>query len=494
MAARHHGHLVIAMRKLFLILLLLPWPALAESNNVILTWEPDPTWQTAAGGTYLPLEIAGVTAPRRLAVRILSDRQTVAEVWDDSADRSVTVSVDTAGNRGPHIQAQAVAHEGGPWQATHAYSLGDRVSAGYYPSDKHSWVVTTAGTSAATEPEWPVGRGLPVGRATTLASGRCSQPWTVTQTACEAAPDYCANSAYTTEATCETAGFTWVDYSWTPLAAVDNGNGTVTLPMVVSVWRTENATNYFAPKYYEGERITISGTTNYDGTYTLGDQSAAADGEVIITATYVAESFDQTEPVAIADTSAVDNGDGTVDLPLPAHGFVAGQDVTISGTANYDGTYTLGVQADPDWLTLTATYAAEQLAGGTVRGLTVTDGTVGWTWTDQVARPLSGAVVDNGNRTVSLTCQGHDYERWQEITISGTTNYNGEYTIYSVEPGVITIGATYVAETFGAGAQATWPARLNVLTSEPSRRVVGKVRAEDRRIISGGMKFRVRQQ
>ena len=90
------------MRKLFLILLLLlPGSALAESNNVILTWDPDPTWQAAAGGTYLPLEIAGVTAPRRLAVRILSDRQTVAEVWDDPADRSVTVSVDTAGNRGP---------------------------------------------------------------------------------------------------------------------------------------------------------------------------------------------------------------------------------------------------------------------------------------------------------------------------------------------------------------------------------------------------------
>ena len=63
-----------------------------------------------------------------------------------------------------------------------------------------------------------------------------------------------------------------------------------------------------------------------------------------------------------------------------------------------------------------------------------------------------------------------------------------------VEPGVITIGATYMAETFGAGAQATGTAGLNVLTSEPSRRVVGKVRAEDGRIISGGMKFRVRQQ
>jgi hypothetical protein len=486
--------MVIAMRKLFLILLLLPGSALAESNNVILTWEPDQTWQTAAGGTYLPLEIAGVTAPRRLAVRILADRQTVAEVWDDPADRSVTVSVDTAGNRGPHIQAQAVAHEGGPWQEAHAYSLGDRVSAGDYPSDKHSWVVTTAGTSAATEPEWPAGKVLPYARATTLASGRCSRPWAVTQTACEATPDYCANSAYTTEAACETAGYTWVDYSWTPLAAVDNGNGTVTLPMVVTVWSTENATNFFAPKYYEGESITISGTTNYDGTYTLGDQSAAADGEVIITATYVAESFDQTEPVAIADTSAVDNGDGTVDLPLPAHGFVAGQDVTISGTANYNGTYTLGVQTDPDWLTLTATYAAEQFAGGTVRDLTVTDGTVGWTWTDQVARALTGSAASSVWGGTDLPCPGHNFERWRDVTISGTTNYDGNYTVYHVEPGVITIGATYMAETFGAGAQAASAAGLNVLTSEPSRRVVGSVRAEDGRIISGGMKFRVRQQ
>lgn len=55
--------------------------------------------------------------------------------------------------------------------------------------------------------------------------------------------------------------------------------------------------------------------------------------------------------------------------------------------------------------------------------------------------------------------------------------------------------ATYYVRTDGGtSTQCTGQAGLNVLTSEPSRRVIGKVRAEDARIISGGMQFRVRQQ
>jgi hypothetical protein len=57
--------------------------------------------------------------------------------------------------------------------------------------------------------------------------------------------------------------------------------------------------------------------------------------------------------------AAVDEGDGTVTLNADGHGFLTGSTVTISGTTNYDGTYT--ITAATDTITITATYVEETL-------------------------------------------------------------------------------------------------------------------------------------
>lgn len=67
----------------------------------------------------------------------------------------------------------------------------------------------------------------------------------------------------------------------------------------------------------------------------------------------------------ISASAAIDNGDGTVGVPVTAHGYEAGEDVTITGTVNYDGTYTLPDQTagGVDVVVITATYVAETFAG-----------------------------------------------------------------------------------------------------------------------------------
>lgn len=70
-------------------------------------------------------------------------------------------------------------------------------------------------------------------------------------------------------------------------AATDEGSGKVGIPL---------ANNYFSA----GEQVTFAGTTNYNGTYTL--QAGTTSSKLVITETYVAETFDgvddRVQPVA----------------------------------------------------------------------------------------------------------------------------------------------------------------------------------------------------
>jgi len=203
------------------------------------------------------------------------------------------------------------------WQASTAYALDAKVRAGDNWSFSAPMTVITAGTSGPTEPTWPVLKYISSGLHTLSAS-----------------------------------------------AAVDNGDDTVSLPVV-------------GHGYVVGDNVQIDGTVNYDGLYSLPVQTAGGVDVVVITAAYVAETFVGTETVLKRSGAIVDNGNGTVNIPSIAHGFVAGNDITITGTTNYDATYTLGTQASPDNITVTATYVAEE-AKGSVVDKTVTDGTITW--------------------------------------------------------------------------------------------------------------------
>lgn len=60
--------------------------------------------------------------------------------------------------------------------------------------------------------------------------------------------------------------------------------------------------------------------------------------------------------------AAVDNGDGSVGIPITGHGFSSGDLVTLSGTTNYDGTYSATEATSANTLVVTTTYVAETFA------------------------------------------------------------------------------------------------------------------------------------
>ena len=148
--------------------------------------------------------------------------------------------------------------------------------------------------------------------------------------------------------------------------AVDKGGGEVGLP--VPTGHGVLATDY----------VWIEGTTNYNGEYDVASVSAT---EVVITATYVAETFLATFPKmykalpngrALALTikandlletsAAVDLGDGTVDLPCNGHGYQVGDSLTIANSDAYDGTWV--VQAiKTNYFSIETTYTAETFNG-----------------------------------------------------------------------------------------------------------------------------------
>ena len=302
----------------------------AASTNMTLTYSPPDVpnnWISAGDKSYMSLEDEElVTAKRRIAVKFFAGNTQIAEVWDDpTGDRLTNISTDLEGRATTHITAQAYAYQGGPWIASTTYALGEKISVGDYPSEYYWWEASRAGATGTVEPEWPTGRQCTLARQKTL---------TIT-------------------------------------AAVDNLDGTVTI--VVET-----------PTYQAGDTVTIAGTINYDGDYLLPDQTSALENQVIITATYVAETFLGTETIQITGAEAVDNLDGTVNLPLPAHGYTAGQNVTITNSVNYDGTYLLGTQTDPDQLTITVIFVVEPMAGATAMITTVDDPDVAgveWTFT-----------------------------------------------------------------------------------------------------------------
>tara|TARA_R110002020_G_scaffold376130_3_gene587313 strand:+ start:32121 stop:33281 length:1161 start_codon:yes stop_codon:yes gene_type:complete len=66
----------------------------------------------------------------------------------------------------------------------------------------------------------------------------------------------------------------------------------------------------------------------------------------------------------------------------------------------------------------------------------------------QTANPDNAAAVNKGGGLVEIPLTGHSFNEGDVITITGSVNYNGTYTIVSVTENGIVINATYVAETF----------------------------------------------
>uniref|UniRef100_A0A6M3IST8 Tail protein n=1 Tax=viral metagenome TaxID=1070528 RepID=A0A6M3IST8_9ZZZZ len=64
----------------------------------------------------------------------------------------------------------------------------------------------------------------------------------------------------------------------------------------------------------------------------------------------------------IKNAAAVDNGDGTVQIPMDAHGMSALNMVIIAGTTNYNGIHLIP-SVSTNYINITATYVAENFGG-----------------------------------------------------------------------------------------------------------------------------------
>jgi hypothetical protein len=211
----------------------------------------------------------------------------------------------------------------------------------------------------------------------------------------------------------------------------------------------------------DGESITISGTTNYNGTFTI---------------TYVdANTFKITAAWNGDDATGSWTGDNTT-VTSNAHGLSNGDQVTITGTTNYNGTYTiLGVDANNfdivktfvandatgTWVgnkTTVTTSAAHGLSNGnqvTINGTGSTDGVYtvsGVTGTTfDIVHTFTGSESGEWGTKTTVTSTAHGLSNGNSVTISGNASYNGTYTIEGV-----TANTFDIVKVFSGTGTGTW--------------------------------------
>ena len=176
----------------------------------------------------------------------------------------------------------------------------------------------------------------------------------------------------------ETTGYASAEQNLSNAAAVDEGGGLVGVPCP-------------SHGYKEGDSIVISGSTNYDATYTLPAQTAGTGDEFIITATYNAETFAGTEITAHSGTITIPRALGIVNhgkcVRLP----------DVGGEPTYHTGYITGTKGAAD----------------------------GWHVYDDGVN-IDANVTDNGDNTFSLSVIAVG-----EVTICGTGSQTTLATIFS---------------------------------------------------------------
>ena len=158
-------------------------------------------------------------------------------------------------------------------------------------------------------------------------------------------------------------------------------------------------------------RVTISATSSYNGIYTI--------------AAVTTNTFQIVQAFATNEATGTWKADTTI--TSASHGLSNGNSVVISGTTNYNGTFTIsGVATN---------------AFNIVKEFTTNDATGSW---ELSPNPSSG--------TTTVTDASHGLTNGNQISISGTTNYNGIFTISGVTTNTFVIADTFVTDD----ATGTW--------------------------------------
>lgn len=154
----------------------------------------------------------------------------------------------------------------------------------------------------------------------------------------------------------------------------------------------------------------------------------------------------QVAQITLNASGVVDKGGGKVGLPCTGHGLAVGAPVVISGTSHYDGAYVLAAGTSENELVIAAPHAPETLDG---------------TETVDLARQITldvGDAVNVGNGKVGLPCAGHGLPMGAEITVDGTTSYDGTYLVLrGTTSALLLVETSYTAETFSGTETVTAP-------------------------------------
>lgn len=135
---------------------------------------------------------------------------------------------------------------------------------------------------------------------------------------------------------------------------------------------------------------------------------------------------------------------GLVGLPCAGHGFVQDAVITIAGTTNYDGVYRVAEGVTPDVIAIEAPFVAETPAADAK----AYRGRAAW---------LSGPARDLSAGKVALPVAGgvHALHSGEQVTISGTTNYDGSFTLQDgTDNGELVISKAFFDETFDGSPPA----------------------------------------
>lgn len=209
-------------------------------------------------------------------------------------------------------------------------------------------------------------------------------------------------------------------------AAVDKGSGLVGLPCTGQPYSSE-------------DWIVVSGTTNYNGLHMVDTTSST--NEIVIEATYVAESFSGSEVTKLNRSTghfegttyyldagpAVDKGSGKVGLPMTSQPFSTDDRIEVRLTTNYNGTYSVDATSSTNEVVITHAYTAESFAGTETINARITLGSGGMCPNIEVGLEI---ILSGVSKTIlTITNDGDEDD---EVEISSQNNDDDVDYIYGL--------------------------------------------------------------
>ena len=222
------------------------------------------------------------------------------------------------------------------------------------------------------------------------------------------------------------------NFHWLALRTdtIENVSNIVTTTLSIAISEhdgsTAKVTSGAAHGLIDGDRVTITGTTNFNGTYTVEVESSTVFYINESSGTYADESG--TARYATVTTSARSTPYGFQEESAN-HGFKTDDAIIIAGTSNYDGQYNVSVRSTTTFtIPVSNAFATETSGTATLPRATVrTEGAVVQIIQGEIV-DIGGNVADNlrqyvGMNSLSETSPSYSTPSGYN-TLNGMANYN----------------------------------------------------------------------